>query len=746
MKVCLRLAAVLLFCYFTADARDVASRRFEKREDDLTEDLDEVANGEILDETIEESPYVDVRRHKNPQNNNHHHNHHNNHNNHHNNHNNHHSDSSSEENSHSRESGSSEGRRPWKGRGSSEEDKHSKAKVTTEKPKPAKGKGSSEEHHHSKEKGNSNNNNFEENVKRPGKVNSGQDFYYDIQAKYDFIIVGSGAAGAVLANRLSEYKGFSVLLLEAGPNPDEHPQSYYADVPYKVGKIPSDWDWAFRSEPQEHCCLRLADKRQPWPRGRVLGGTTTINNNGHTRASRFDYDHWADDLGNWGWRYNDLLPYFIKNEDYQVPWRTEDVGYHGFGGLLPVSTPRFRTPLADAWLQAGRELGYPVVDHNARYQTGFMYPVSTMKDGEAYNMYKAFLKPFRDRQNLHILPNALVTKILFKNKAAIGVEYEYNKQMYTVTSQKEVIVSAGAVQSPQLLMVSGIGPKETLAKFKIPIVQALPGVGQNLINHMSFHGLIFNVDPSVPFNDSCATSDWSWKQWRQHRTGPLTSIEKHEGKAYLPSSYLKNSNQDLTDIELKLISYQSANWGMPQDLYDQHFAPPPNQAQISFIPILLHPNSRGFISIRSPDMRQPPVIQPNSFADDKDVKIMIEAAQLVLAVANTTAFRAFGTQYHGRPYPDCKHIQNQMSNEYWRCVVKHYSYGFHHPAGTCKMGPNTDPMAVLDPLLKVRGVDKLRVVDASIMPTIISAHTSIPTVIIAERAADLIKTQYEVKA
>lgn len=553
----------------------------------------------------------------------------------------------------------------------------------------------------------------------------------------DFIVVGAGAAGAAVAARLSEDSKYEVALVEAGGEP-----SYFSQIPYySVGPFKGEVDWNLMTEKQDSAFLSYNEQRASWPRGKALGGSTIINAMVYTRGSRHDYDYWASVAGD-DWSYDSLLPYFRKLEDYQAPILNEDdEPYHSQNGPVTASVPPYRTPLADAFLEAGKELGYGLVDFNAKNMTGFANTVFNIRNGTRWSTNDAYVKPARKRSNFHVITDAFVTKVKFDDtKHAIGINFrKYGTEWY-LKARKEVILSAGAVNTPQILMLSGIGPKETLDKFKIPVVADLPGVGQNLQDHLTASVLTFALDRNVGFKAAGETTPETLELWTNHRQGPLTVPFRSEGIAFVSSTYTDPA-KDHPDIELFMTQPPLLPSSFPAAVAAQ-FKPECGKDMLVLMPLLLRPKSTGYITLKSADPLVPALYQPNYLSHPEDVKVLTEGIKISLKLAETKAFKAYGVTWNPRKLIGCEKF-DYSSDAYWECVIRHYTSNIHHQSGTCKMGHRKDNMAVVDPQLKVHEVSNLRVVDVSICPRVVSAHTMIPAIMIGEKAADMIKQETE---
>ena len=494
---------------------------------------------------------------------------------------------------------------------------------------------------------------------------------------FDYVIVGAGTAGCVLANRLTEDPRFRVLLLEAGGS-DVRPE---IETPSAWPQLSmTDVDWGYLTVEQPH----LNHRRIQWPRGKVLGGCSSLNAMMYVRGHAHDYDHWAA-LGNAGWSYGEVLPYFTKSE-HQERGKS---AYHGSDGPLHVGDLVEPHPLVAALITAAQQVGIEANDDfNGARQDGVGFGQVTMQGGKRCSSATAFLRPVMDRDNLVVETAAHATRLLFNGQRVIGVAYRHGDLAREIPAG-EVILCGGAINSPQLLMLSGIGPAEHLREHEIPVVRDLPGVGQNLQDHVAL-GLSYRSSHvgSIP-----VTSNYA------------------EGDGFV------RTRTDLGQPDMQIILGVGSEG-------------PGQRLEYSINSVLLRPQSRGSLSLASADPFAPPIIDPAYLSVDDDAKVLVDGFKLIRSIGETAALDG---------YRDIETVPGRrlQSDEAIEAFVRETAGTLFHPVGTCAMGP--DAAAVVNQRLQVHGIQGLRVVDASIMPTLVGGNTNAPVLMIAEKAADMVK-------
>ncbi|KAJ9582132.1 hypothetical protein L9F63_003527 [Diploptera punctata] len=561
--------------------------------------------------------------------------------------------------------------------------------------------------------------------------------------EYDFIIVGAGTAGCTLANRLTEVPEWKVLLIEAGG-----PENFLMDLPIVANYLQfTDANWKYKTEPSNKYCLGLHNNQCNFPRGKVIGGSSVLNYMIYTRGHPKDYDTWAA-MGNEGWSYQDVLPYFLKSEDIGIPEYAEDTKFHSRGGYLSITYPPYRTPLAEAFVKAGLELGDKYVDYNAESMIGFSYIQSTLNNGTRWSSSRAFLHPIRNRSNFHIKKYSTVTKIIIdpKTKTARGVQFVKNNRQYVVRAKREVIISASSINSPQLLMLSGIGPKKHLEKVGINVIKDLK-VGYNLMDHVALGGFTFLVNASVSLLTERILTGNAIGEYLGYHLGPLSIPGGCEAIAFLDVG----DNDGYPELELlfqggSVISDYTIreNFGITQEIWDAVYKPIQNRDSWMVLPMLMRPKSTGRVMLRDNNPFHKPLIYPNYFEHQEDLDVLVAGAKKVVELSKTKAFQKYGSKVHDIPLPPCEKF-GFGTDKYFECMMRHFSFTIYHISGTCKMGPKGDPTAVVDPRLRVHGIKGLRVIDVSIFPKIMVGHTNGPVFMVAEKGADMIKQDWGIE-
>ncbi|XP_063241678.1 glucose dehydrogenase [FAD, quinone]-like [Bacillus rossius redtenbacheri] len=542
--------------------------------------------------------------------------------------------------------------------------------------------------------------------------------------RYDFIVVGGGAAGCVLASRLTEVAEWRVLLLEAG---GEEPEWSRVPAYSSYTLLPeSNIDWGYRTVPSPNSCGGVGCV---FPRGKTLGGSTSTNGMFYVRGSRQDYDNWQA-MGNPGWGYDDMLKYFIRSENNgaEALAATE---YHGSKGPLNVDLFKVQDVNTRGILAALVQYGLPERDLNGRHLIGAAVTQMTTLNGERHSANQAFLEEARKRPNLKVITKAHVLRILIRNQSyAYGVEYLKGKKSHQAFASKEVILSAGSIGSPQILQLSGIGPTEVLTPLGINVVANLP-VGKSLQDHACSTTIACNVKRTshIP---NITTQYEDLLDYIHKREGPLTATGTLQIAAFFQPE--NDTSDDAIPYMEMTFAPTTSEGTLPFCYYDK----------VYFVGILQKPLSKGYVRINSTDPLEPPLIQPNYFVEDQDMQRMLQGVHYALDIIKKPALQELGFELDKEPIKGCEsHVWG--TDEYFRCGIMTTTRSNYHPVTTCKMGPISDPTTVVDSHLKVHNISNLRVIDASIMPTIISGHTMAPSIAIGEKGSDMLKQAWRKK-
>jgi choline dehydrogenase len=525
-------------------------------------------------------------------------------------------------------------------------------------------------------------------------------------ARFDYIVVGAGSAGCVLANRLSAGGRYRVLLLEAGG----HDRHIWIHIPLGYGKLfdNAKVNWLYKTEPEPE----LNNRRIIQPRGKVLGGSSSINGLLYIRGQHEDYDHWRQ-LGNTGWAFTDVLPYFKRAEDQE---RGAD-DLHGAGGPLAVSDVCEPHPLCEAFIEAVQSAGFPRNDDfNGKTQEGAGYFQLTTKNGRRWSTAMGYLRQARGRPNLAIVSDALADRILFSGRRAIGIRYRKGDTTRTAYADGEVIVASGAFNSPQLLQLSGLGPAELLRQFGVDLIADMPGVGADLQDHLQIR-MQYRCNAPITMNDVI-------NHWRHRYGAGLRYIMSRKGLLTIGAGYagaFLPTRADLAtpDVQIHFLIFSADTAGAALHDFSGFMA---SVCQ-------LRPESRGFVRIRSSDASVPPAIAPLYLTARSDCDTVVEGMKLMRRIMNQAQMRSY-IEEEFAPGDTC------VSDADLLAFARQTATTVYHPTSTCRMG--SDPAAVVDERLRVRGIERLRVIDASIMPTLVSGNTNAAAVMIGEKGSDMV--------
>ncbi|KAF6198917.1 hypothetical protein GE061_006940 [Apolygus lucorum] len=556
---------------------------------------------------------------------------------------------------------------------------------------------------------------------------------------FDFIVVGMGAGGCVVANRLTEDYRNTVLIIESGQE-----DNVITDVPAaNPYTLLTDYSYNFETEPDPRACQGHVNQRCPWASGKGSGGGTILSGLIWTRGNYRDYDNWAKVTP--GWSYNDVLPYFLKSENMIIP-ELRGSPYHGTSGFIPVEYVKYITPLLSAFLNAASFFGYRIVDYNnPRTHVGFSQIQSVVKGGERFTAATAYIKPILHRKNLYISMRSRVIKILINplTKNAYGVKYVKRGAVMVAYARKEVILAAGAFNSPQILMLSGIGRRDHLHEIGIPVLKDLP-VGDGLKEHVGMHGLTFLINQKVNIAPLSIFQGIVINALKYFLTssGPFKTLGC-EGIGYVKTKY-SNTSRSQPDIELVFIASAfntdagillRKTFGISDELYDYTYREIDGIDSFSIWPMLMYPKSEGKVRLKDENPFNQVRIWHNFYKEDIDVAMMVEGIKKAILLTEAPSFRKYGSVLHRTPFPQCRTLRFG-SDGYWACALRTMTTTWHHQCCTNRMG------RVVDNNLKVLGISRLRVVDASVFPDLPGAHTQAPTYMLAEKASDIIKADW----
>ncbi|KAJ0171944.1 hypothetical protein K1T71_012707 [Dendrolimus kikuchii] len=551
---------------------------------------------------------------------------------------------------------------------------------------------------------------------------------HDVE-EYDFIVVGAGAAGCIVANRLSAFPDWRVLLLEAGP---EEPDVSKAPA-FEYVTLASSIDWQYNTQPDGRSCLARVGQKCSWPRGKTMGGTTSVNSLAYVRGNRLDFDTWAE-MGNHGWSYKEILPYFKKSE------QNHNIGllspkFHGTEGEQHISFLPYVDSPTKMLIKGIHELGLPVIDINGEYQEGVMNLQAFSKNGERVSSNHAFIRPIiNERNNLIVKTNAEATKILInENKVAYGVKYIRNGKEFIAKATKEVILCGGVINSPKLLLLSGIGPADDLKDAGIDEIQDLP-VGKNLQDHPTFYGFLI----TIPNNNTLVSNDEILKDINDYFNGNRQNPIAGDGLAKATSFIKTDKNLPAPNVQYHF-----------QDIRIEEFIKDIKQyIRINPLPVSyynsigvrvmnLTPKSRGYLKLNTTNPHDKPIIFGNYLKDPEDFVALVKGSEFIFNLEHTEAFKKAGAKFYKEPLEACKEYQ-WGSKDYTICLARQYTDTSHHQVGTCKMGPDSDKTAVVDPKLRVYGVKSLRVMDSAAIPIVPRGNTNAASMLMGERGAEFV--------